>query len=170
MSTVSSGTAMSSAAGRHHWPPLVYLLLAVVLAVLWALGTSTQVLTSEAWMMRESMNSLTFNAFGQMWNALHGQLGSVPLVPFIFGWGVQIALIIASVGVELPKHPKWRYWLALATVVGLVIINSCGDFASSVQYGIWGQLGFSTVVFFLTFVVSIFLIMCLKHAWELMHA
>jgi hypothetical protein len=170
MSTPTTTTTTTSSAGKHHWPPLVYLGLAVLLAVLWALGTSTQVLTSEAWMMGESMNQLSFNAFAQLWDALHGFLISVPIVPFMFGWGVQIALVIGSIGVELPKHPRWRHNLAVFIDVALIIINSCGDFASAASYGIWGQLGFATVVFFLTFVVLLFLIACLKHAWESWHA
>jgi hypothetical protein len=170
MSTPTTTTTTTSSAGRHHWPPLVYLGLALLLAALWALGTSTQVLTSEAWMMGKSMNSLSFTAFSQLWAAMHGFLSSVPLVPFMFAWGVQIALIIGAIGIELPKHPKWRHNLAAFSTFLLVVINSCGDFFSSASYGFWGQLGFSFVVFFLTFVVLLFLIACLKHAWDSWHA
>jgi hypothetical protein len=149
-----------------HWPPLVYVLLGGVLMVIWALGTSVQVLTSEAWMMHIAMDQISFNAFGQLWDALHAQLPPDMTMPFIFGWGVQFALIVSSVGVELPPKPAWRYWAARITTVGLVIVNSCGDFYSSAKYGIWGQWGFTLVIFFITFCMLLFAIMAFIHAWR----
>jgi hypothetical protein len=148
-------------------PPLVYFGLGVVCGGFWALGTSVQVLTSEAWMMHQTMNEISFNAFGQLWDAIGGHLPGAMLVPFLFGWGVQLALIVASVGVELPKKPAWRWWLAVGSCSVLIIANSCGDFASSAQYGFWGQLGFSAVVFFLTFVMAIFALLAFRHAFQL---
>src|SRR5215471_17598752 len=88
--------------GVAQWPPLVYIILGVVLSAIWALGTSVQVLTSEAWMMHLDLKQINFNAFGQLWDAVHGDLPAEMLVPFMFGWGVQFALIVASVGIELP--------------------------------------------------------------------
>ena len=151
-----------------HWPPLVYVLLGAALGGIWALGTSVQVLTSEAWMMGKGMDQINFTAWGQLYQAVTGQLPSGMYVPFTFGWGVQFALIIASIGVELPPHPAWRYWLAWLSVGGLIFVNSCGDWNSSAQYGIWGQAGFTIVVFFITFCMLIFCIMAWKHAWHLM--
>ena len=148
-----------------QWPPLVYALIGVALLGIWALGTSVQVLTSEAWMMSQSMSQINFTAFGQLWQAIRGQLPADMLVPFMFGWGVQFALIVASIGIELPRHPAWRYWTALAIVIGLIGVNSCGDFVSSAHYGFWGQSGFTLVVFFVTFCMLIFAIMAFKHAW-----
>jgi hypothetical protein len=153
-----------------QWPPLVYVILGVILAIIWALGTSVQVLTSEAWMMGKELDKINFNAFGQLWDALHGNLPPEMLVPFMFGWGVQFALIVASVGIELPKYPAWRYWLAWVAVVGLIIVNSCGDFAGSAKYGIWGQCGFTLVVFFVTFCMGLFAIMAFMHAWKLINS
>jgi hypothetical protein len=151
-----------------HWPPLVYILLGLALGGIWALGTSVQVLTSEAWMMHKAMNQIDFSAFGQLRDAVTGQLAPDMLVPFIFGWGVQFALIVASIGVELPPHPRWRYYLAWTAVIGLIGVNSCGDFNSSAQYGFWGQSGFTLVIFFVTFCMLLFAIMAFKHAWSVM--
>lgn len=153
--------------GVAQWPPLVYIILGLVLAGIWALGTSVQVLTSEAWMMHEDLKDVTFSAFGQLWDAAHGNLPASMVVPFIFGWGVQFALIVASVGIEMPKHPAWRYYASWTAVIGLIVVNSCGDFASSVQYGIWGQCGFTIVIFFVTFCMGLFAIMAFMHAWRL---
>jgi hypothetical protein len=147
------------------WPPLVYIALGTALGLIWALGTSVQVLTSEAWMMGQPMRQINFTAFGQLWMAVTGHLAASMLVPFMFGWGVQFALIVASVGIELPPHPQWRYWTAWIAVIGLIGINSCGDFASSTQYGFWGQCGFTFVIFFVTFCMLLFAIMAFRHAW-----
>ncbi len=151
-----------------HWPPLVYILLGLALGGIWALGTSVQVLTSEAWMMHRSMHQIDFTAFGQLVQAITAQLDPDMLVPFIFGWGVQFALIVTSIGIELPPHPRWRYWLAWIATIGLIGVNSCGDYASSGQYGPWGQLGFTLVIFFVTFCMLLFAIMAFKHAWAVM--
>lgn len=151
-------------------PPIVYAALGLICGGFWALGTSVQVLTSEAWMMRTTLDRISFNAFGQLWDAAHGQLGGDLLMPFIFGWGVQMALVVGSVGVELPRKPAWRWWVSVGSCVVLVVANSCGDFASSVKYGFWGQCGFTTVIFFLTFVMMLFTIMAFKHAFTLAKA
>jgi hypothetical protein len=152
-----------------HWPPLVYVGMGVALMGIWALGTSVQVLTSEAWMMGTSMKQIDFTAFTQLWAAITGHLSTDMLVPFTFGWGVQFALIVASIGIELPPTPRWRYYLAWTCVIVLIGVNSCGDFVGSSKYGIWGQLGFTSVVFFITFCILIFAIMAFKHAWSVMH-
>jgi hypothetical protein len=141
----------------------------VVLPGVWALGTSVQVLTSEAWMMGQTMNQINFTAFGQLWDAVRGQLSPDMLVPFMFGWGVQFALIVASIGIELPPYPRWRYYLAWVSVIGLIGVNSCGDFSSSAKYGFWGQCGFTFTIFFVTFCMLLFAIMAFKHVWSVMH-
>jgi hypothetical protein len=146
---------------------VVYLGLGLVCGAFWALGTSVQVLTSEAWMMGKTMDRISFNAFGQLWDAAHGNLPGDILIPFLFGWGVQMALIVSAVGVELPRKPAWRWWLSAGTSALLIVVNSCGDFASSEFYGFWGQCGFTLVVFFLTFVMLLFTIMAFKHAFAL---
>jgi hypothetical protein len=148
-------------------PPIVYAALGLVCGAFWVLGTSVQVLTSEAWMMGQTMDHISLNAFGQIYDAFRGLLPGHLMIPFLFGWGVQMALVVASVGVELPKRPAWRWWLAAGTCAVLIFVNSCGDFASSVQYGFWGQCGFTAVIFFLTFVMMIFTIMAFKHAFAL---
>jgi hypothetical protein len=167
-------TTRSQSRGAHllgtvaHWPPLVYVILGIALGGIWALGTSVQVLTSEAWMMGKSLSAIDFTAFGQLIQAARGQLPTEMLVPFAFGWGVQFALIVASIGVELPRHPQWRFWLATIAVIVLIAVNSCGDYVSSSQYGFWGQVGFTAVIFFITFCMLLFAIMAFKHAWTVM--
>jgi hypothetical protein len=166
--TAQHGRGMHILGSVAHWPPLVYVVIGVALGGIWALGTSVQVLTSEAWMMHRAMNQIDFTAFGQLVQAVKGQLDPNMLVPFMFGWGVQFALIVASIGIELPPYPRWRYWLAWIAVIGLIGVNSCGDFASSSQYGFWGQAGFTLVIFFVTFCMLLFAIMSFKHAWAVM--
>src|SRR5689334_1733606 len=93
-----------------HWPPIVYVAIGIAIGAVWALGTSVQVLTSEAWMLGKTMKQIDFSAFGQLWQAVSGHLPAEMLVPFMFGWGVQFALIVASIGIELPPDPEWRWW------------------------------------------------------------
>jgi hypothetical protein len=120
-------------------------------------------------MMERRLSEINFNAFGQLWDAGHGNLPPEMYVPFAFGWGVQFALIVASVGIELPRHPAWRYWLSWTAILGLIGINSCGDFAASSEYGFWGQCGFTLTILFITFCMGLFAIMAFKHAWDLMN-
>jgi len=171
---VEKGPSMSVIGSRFKkaagWPPLVYVALGLALSAVWALGTSVQVLTSEAWIMHKSMNQIGFTAFGQLFDACSGNLAPDMWIPFTFGWGVQFALIVASIGIELPRDPEWRYWLAWGAILGLIAVNSCGDFSSSASYGFWGQCGFTLVVFFVTFCMGLFAIMAFKHAWEVMKA
>src|SRR5690348_8858946 len=82
----------------HTQPPLVYAGLGLVCGAFWALGTSVQVLTSEAWMMKQQLDHLSLNAFGQVYDASRGQLPGNLMIPFLFGWGVQMALVVASIG------------------------------------------------------------------------
>jgi hypothetical protein len=155
--------------GKNHvQPPIVYLILGVICLGFWTLGTSTQVLTSEAWMMQESMKIIpTVTAYGQLWDIIFVHKSDIPLIPFMFGWGVQLALIVSAVGVELPRKPVWRFRLAAWSSAGLIIANSCGDWAGAAEYGFFGQVGFTAVIFFLTFVMLIFAINAFKHAWTL---
>ncbi len=150
------------------WPPLVYLIIGLAFGAIWAFGTSAQVLTSEAWFMLVPFDGINFSAFGQLHDLLTGQLPSKMIIPCVFCWGTQFALIVASLGIEVPKDPKWRYYLAWGAVFLLIVVNSCGDFASSSEYGFWGQCGFTTVIFFVTFCVGLFSIVAFKHAWALM--
>ena len=96
-------------------PPIVYGALGLLCGGFWALGTSVQVLTSEAWITHQSLSTIGFTAFGQLADAVSGKLAPDMWIPFTFGWGVQIALIVAAVGVELPKRPAWRWWLAVGS-------------------------------------------------------
>jgi hypothetical protein len=159
---------MQALMNTAQWPPLVYFLIGVALLGIWALGTSVQVLTSEAWILRRPLEKIDFTAFGQLFDACVGRLAPEMLVPFIFGWGCQFALIVASIGIEMPPHPRWRFWGAWFFVIGLIIVNSCGDFVSSADYGFWGQSGFTLVILFLTFCMLLFAIMAFREAWKRM--
>lgn len=153
---------------KHVQPPIVYLILGVICLGFWALGTSTQVLTSEAWMMQKSMKIMpSITAYGQLWDIAFVHTGNIPLIPFMFGWGVQLALIVGAIGVELPRKPAWRFQLAAGSSFMLVAANSCGDWVGSAEYGFWGQCGFTATIFFLTFVMLIFAVRAFQHAFAL---
>jgi hypothetical protein len=144
--------------------PWVYFIPAVICGIAWLLGTAVQVQTSEQWMMQSSVSTVpTLSTFVQVWIALHGQLPQDMVVPFMFGWGVQVALIVASFGAELPRDPEWRFKLCWGIIILLVIVNSCGDWNYSSPYGVWGQSGFSLVILFLTFGCGFLCIACAMH-------
>jgi uncharacterized membrane protein YphA (DoxX/SURF4 family) len=134
---------------------------------LWAAGTAVQVQTSEAWMLHSAASPVpTLAVFGQLWEFVHGLPLACGTVPFIFAWGVQLALIVGSVGIEMPPHPRWRYSLSWGVVFVLVVINSCGDYFYSSAYGTWGQVGFTVVILFVTFCLGLFAIMSFVHAFK----
>jgi hypothetical protein len=153
--------------GVHTWPPLVYFLLGVVCLTLWLAGTAVQVQTSEAWMMQTTVRATpTLSTFAQLVDFVRGLPISCGIVPFIFAWGVQLASIVASVGIEMPPHPAWRFSLSWIVVVGLIIVNSCGDFFYRSPYGTWGQIGFSVVILFVTFCLGLFAVMAFVHMFR----
>lgn len=167
MADATAGSAQKGAA--HSWPPVVYFILGVVCLLMWAGGTAMQVQTSEAWILGAQVKYLpTLSTFLQIWLFITGQLPGDQIVPFGFAWGVQLALIVASVGVEMPKHPKWRYYLSWAVVVVLIGVNSAGDYNYSAQYGGWGQLGFTVVILFVTFCLGLLAIICFTHGFKRM--
>ena len=161
----------NSVSKGHTIPPWAYFIPCAICFVFWLLGTAVQVQTSEQWMMQVSASTVpTLATFMQVWLAVHGQLPQYMVVPFMFGWGVQVALIVASFGAELPRHPEWRFRLCWGVIILLVIVNSCGDWAYSTPYGIWGQLGFSLVILFLTFGCAYLTIACFLLGIRKMHS
>jgi hypothetical protein len=153
------------------WPPLVYVLLGLLALLFWAGGTAIQVQTSEAWIMGVPLTRFpSIATFGHLWEFAWGKLPVEAIVPFSFGWGVQIALIIASVGVELPRHPAWRYALSWAVIILLIGVNSAGDYVYSWHYGFWGATGFTVVILFVTFCAGLLAVMCFMHAADKLRA
>ena len=167
-----AGSFVRRATQVASWPPLVYFLLGLVCLGFWGAGTSVQVQTSEAWIMGEHVTSIpTLATFLQIWKFFSGTLPATFVVPFTFAWGVQLALIIASVGIELPKYPKWRYYLSWGVVLLLIGVNSAGDYQYSGPYGFWGQAGFTLVILFVTFCLGLLAVMCFIHGFQkLTHA
>jgi len=165
---------MPTLQGRMHsiasWPPLIYFVLGVVGLIFWAGGTSIQVLTSEAWMQGQSVGHISFAPFGQIFDFVSGKLPDDMLVPFCFAWGVQFALIIASIGIEMPRYPAWRYYGSWGLIILLIGINSCGDYQFSATYGMWGQLGFTVVILFLTFFVGLLSVMAFLHGVKMLRS
>jgi hypothetical protein len=156
-----------------HWPPLALFILGGFGVVMWLSGTSIQVLTSEAWMMHTKLlwgHISPFTSYVQIWDFLNSHLAADLLIPFIFAWGVQMASILTSIGLELSREPAWYFWSCIVLMVALIGINSSGDFNSAQQYGTWGQLGFTGVILFLTFVVGQFSVLAITRGIRLMRS
>jgi hypothetical protein len=149
------------------WPPLVYFVLGAATFLIWAAGTAVQIQTSEAWIMQAPFSSFpTLAVYGQIWDLVRGTLATRLVVPLTFAVGVQLALILVSVGIELPREPEWRYtgcWLITLALIGA---NSSGDFFYSWGYGLWGAIGFTAVILFLTFCVGLMSIVCFMHGFK----
>lgn len=160
--------AASLAKKAAQWPPLVWLALGIILGVFWLGGTCTEVSTSIAWMTRQPVQYVGFSPLWQFVDFFHGTMSPNMLMPFIYAWGVQGAGMVGSFGVELPREPKWRYWVAIGLCVVLIVSNSGGDWESSKEYGFWGQCGFTTVLLFITFGMGLFSIMAFRHAFSRM--
>lgn len=152
------------------WPPLIYFVLGAILGIFWLGGTSIQVLTSEAWMKNQAVGHFSLSPFYEIYLFVTGMLPDSELVPFCFAWGVQLALIVASIGIELPKHPTWRYYGAWGLTILLIGVNSCGDWQYSTAYGQWGQLGFTVVILFLTFFCGLLAILAVMHGVKVWRA
>ena len=163
-----SGLAAAQARKAAQWPPLVWLLLAIVLTILWLGGTCTEVSTSIAWMTNQPVTMTGFTPLLLFAQFFGGTIEAKMLAPFIFAWGVQGAGMIGSFGVELPRYPRWRYYAASGLCIALIVSNSCGDWDSSKQYGFWGQAGFTSVLLFVTFGMGLFAIMAYRHAFSRM--
>jgi hypothetical protein len=169
--TVSTVNGSSSRA--QQLPPIALFVIGSVCLIVWLGGTSVQVVTSESWMLHapSMLNGLSpFTAYIQMWHFIQGQLPSTLTIPFIFAWGVQAASLLASIGLELPHDPAWRFYLSIAAFILLIGVNSSGDFQSAAQYGGWGQLGFTVAVLFVTFLVGFCAILAIARAIRLMRA
>lgn len=162
-----SGTAARQGISIDFLPPVVLIPLGIIVLFFWFAGTSVQVLTSEAWFAHTSVSPfslvLTFQQIGQF---VSGRMTWEQLFPFIFAWGVQFALILTSIGIEMPRHPAWRFWTAWAISIGLIVINSCGDYQTTAPYGGWSQIGFTIVLLFVTFCLGLLAITCFVHAYR----
>lgn len=115
-------------------------------------------------------NLSTLSVFMQVGYMVHGQLDPSYVVPFIFATAVQIALLIGSFGLELPKEPAWRHNCAYGLIVLMILINGCGDWQYASPYGFWGQAGFSIAIMFLTAACGFFAIVCFMHGLRKMQA
>jgi hypothetical protein len=152
-------------------PPWAFLIPCGLCIVFCLIGTSVQVQTSEAWMAQVATTSVpTLSTFVQVMQFVQGKLPDSLIVPFIFAWGTQVALIVGSFGIELPKLPAWRFYGSWILIGLMVFINGAGDWNYSSSYGAWGQAGFCVAIMFLTFVCGFLAIVCFMHAIRKMAA
>ena len=145
---------------NQNWPAWGYLVSAGIAFGVWLGGTAVQVQTSEDWFSSAlgvkptgtmQPHFSVFNQIALFWN---GGLDTQHVPPFMFAWAVQAALVLFSIGVDLPAHTKGhmiRSRLFIASCIGLIITNSLGDWYYSEAFGHWAQLGFVLALFVSTF-------------------
>jgi hypothetical protein len=146
---------------NQNWPAWGHLIAAGVALTVWFAGTSVQVETSEAWIasaLTKTQISATiaehFSVFGQIGAFWAGGLDHYQVVSYLFAWGTQAALILFSIGVDLPAHTKGykaRSQVFIWTCILLIALNSLGDWFYSGDFGFWGQCGFVLALFVTTF-------------------
>lgn len=166
---------MSATNTQHrasHLPPLLYFAVGIACLVGWYFGTLVQVQTSEQWFASALLHGAQVpgTVMEQIGQILHGTLPDNEIAPVWFAIGVQLALIAASAGLEMPKYPVWRHRAAWGVIILLVGVNSAGDWFYSSVYGFWGALGFTTVVLFITFVLGLLATMSITHGFKVMFA
>jgi len=164
---------------RHAWstvPPVVLLALGIVVLFFWLWGNLTQIQTSEAWMLHLQSGSQTFSLlpnfslFTQISAFFTGSLSGPALIADTWGWGIQIVLLVCSIGIERPqlfitrkynktlpfsesvaKSARSRAAIFKFVAVAMIILNSVADFSYSAADGLWGQLAFSAITLTMSF-------------------
>src|SRR5882724_6332948 len=170
----SAPTARSASTNQDHnalpWvtvPPFALLLIGTVVGFFWLWGNLTQIQTSEAWILQTQYGiSLIphFDLLLQLKNFWTGNLTQSEIIADTWGWGVQLILLVCSVGIEKPQlfiHRKYnngqsfpdslarnaRTRANVFKMVSLVLIalNSIADFNYSGTAGVWGQIAFALI-------------------------
>lgn len=169
-----TSTVKSIISSVSHWPPLVWIFLALITGSVWVMGTSVQIWTSENWMltavgMQSSLMETPFSVFGQFLSFWNGGLTQPQVVSQTFGWSVQLALICFSFGVELPRNNQkaiLRARIFFSISLFLVGINCIGDAIYASNFGFWGSTGFAVALGFVTFCCGLAMIACLQQAYS----
>jgi hypothetical protein len=117
-----------------------------VLGYFWLWGNTVQLATSEAWFFH--LNNVTlaphFSIVLQVTDFWSG-FNSQDTIAYTWAWGIQVLLLVFSIGIEWPMQtPAGQTrarWFKYGTLV-CVVLNSLADFFFSAVYGFWEQLAF----------------------------
>lgn len=140
--------------------PVITLILGVILLFFWVLGTVMQIQTSEAYFMHADKVAMSpdLAIIMQPVQFVSGTLPATQLESFLWGWGIELALLICVVGYEMAheslssSHRNFARFLQTGACALIFF-----DFWSDVNYNtlatFWQQVGFACV---LTFIVVVF--------------
>jgi hypothetical protein len=176
MATTTSAQQARQDDHRHAWVtnhPIVYFIIGAIVLFFWAWANLMQIQTSEAWMLQQQVGlSLTphFELLGQLTAFWAGKLTPAQQIADSWGWGVQIFLLVCSIGIERPQmffHKKYNANIDISASVSrsanrrasifwalsifLIVLNSIADFNYSGTVGFWGQVGFCIVTLGMSF-------------------
>lgn len=149
--------AKRTSAKDHHgvWP-LAYIVGGLLVGSFWLWGNVVQIQTSEAWMLQIQGASLVphFAVLMQIMDFWSGNLSQHEVIADTWGWGVQLVLLICSIGIEFPSQSEigkrraaWFGWGCLL----FIVLNSLADFSYGTAYGFWQQIAFVGITLMMSF-------------------
>lgn len=135
-------------------PPIGLVVIGLLALAGWGWGNLVQMQTSEAFILGGGAIDLGFHwqLLMQPVDFLKGTLSPNMIKAATWAWGLNILLLICSVGIEHARiHHKHSGWFKTGAVV-LLALNSWADFQyGSLGTGLWGQLAFAGMTLFMSF-------------------
>lgn len=155
--TVQSSTKQHAQAKDHNgiWP-LAYIAGGLLVGSFWLWGNVVQIQTSEAWMLGIQGASLVphFEILQQLSSFWSGGLDQRHVISDTWGWGIQVVLLICSIGVEFPSHneasKRRSNWFGWGCIL-FIVLNSLADFSYGSAYGFWEQVAFVGITLMMSF-------------------
>jgi len=158
MSTASVSSGTGAAQQKTTLPPYAYFIAGALAGVVYIGATAVQLQTSELWIETAISGAKVtdalmphFSVFTQVFAFWYGGLTQEQVVPYIVAWGIQAALVLFSIGLEVPHVGRGRAELFGSACLVMIVVNSLGDWNYASMYGFWGQVGFTGALFVMTF-------------------
>lgn len=139
---------------KHVWP-IFKVGAGTALGYFWLWGNSVQIATSEAWFSHLKGVTLSphFGIIMQVTDFWNG-FASENVIAYTWAWGIQVLLLVFSIGIEWPvftpagiARARWFKYGSLACIA----LNCLADFFFASNYGFWEQLAFTGITLMMSF-------------------